>query len=159
MELRPGSGPRHLEFHPLNPSIAYVMTEFSSEVIVLSYENGTFSEIQSISTLPSEFTENNQGSAIHVSSDGKFVYAGNRGHNSIAVFEVNQENGHVQFVELVSTEGDWPRDFALDPTGKFLIASNQNSSNLVLFERNSETGKLTLLQNDIAVPNPVCIKF
>jgi 6-phosphogluconolactonase len=159
LELRPGSGPRHLEFHPLNPSIAYVMTEFSSEVIVLSYENGTFSEIQSISTLPADFTENNQGSAIHVSSDGKFVYAGNRGHNSIAVFEVNQENGHVQLVEMVSTEGDWPRDFEIDPTGKFLIASNQNSSNLVLFERNSETGKLTLLQNDIAVPNPVCIKF
>ncbi|OCA81719.1 6-phosphogluconolactonase [Bacillus sp. FJAT-27225] len=159
LKLRPGSGPRHLEFHPLNPSIAYLMTEFSSEVIVLTYENGTFDQIQSISTIPSDFVENNQGSAIHVSSDGKFVYAANRGHNSIAVFAVNQENGQIKLVEIVSTEGDWPRDFVLDPTNQFLLASNQNSSNLVLYKRDAETGKLTPLQKDISVPNPVCLKF
>jgi 6-phosphogluconolactonase len=160
LAIRPGSGPRHLTFHP-NHKLAYIMTEFSSEVIALAYhaENGSFTEIQTISTLPDDFTENNQGSAIHISSDGRFVYAGNRGHNSIAVFHVDSETGKLELVERVSTEGDWPRDFSLDPTEKFIVASNQNSSNLVLYRRNPETGKLTLLQSDIQVPDPICIKF
>ncbi|MGG3564230.1 lactonase family protein [Neobacillus rhizosphaerae] len=160
LPLKAGSGPRHLVFHP-NGKIAYVMTEFSSEVIVLTYheENGHFTEKQYISTLPEDFTENNQGSAIHISSDGRFVYAGNRGHNSIAVFSVNPETGELSFVEHVSTEGDWPRDFALDPSEKFVVASNQESGNLVLYSRDEGTGKLTLIQSDIDVPYPVCVKF
>nr|WP_263325112.1 lactonase family protein [Neobacillus sp. Marseille-Q6967] len=160
LPLKGGSGPRHITFHP-NGIFAYIMTEFSSEVIVLKYhdENGHFTEQQYISTLPSGFTENNQGSAIHISSDGRFVYAGNRGHNSIAVFRVEQQTGELSFVEHVSTEGDWPRDFVLDPTEKFLVASNQESSNLVLFSRDEGTGKLTLLESDITVPDPVCVKF
>jgi 6-phosphogluconolactonase len=161
LKIRAGSGPRHLAFHPQDSSIAYVMTEFSSEVIVLTYhaENGSFTELQTISSLPSDFVTNNQGSAIHVSTDGKYVYAGNRGHNSIAVFSVDPESKKLTFVEHTPTEGDWPRDFVLAPTGNYLIASNQNSSNLVLFKRDQETGKLRLLQNDIQVPNPVCVKF
>lgn len=160
LTMKPGSGPRHLAFHP-NKKFAYLMTEFSSEVIALKYnaEDGSFKEIQSIKTIPADFTENNQGSAIHLSSDGRFVYAGNRGHNSLAVFAVNEESGELSFVERVSTEGDWPRDFSLDPSEAFLLASNQNSGNLVLYSRNQETGKLTLLQSDVAVPYPVCIKF
>jgi 6-phosphogluconolactonase len=160
LPLKGGSGPRHLVFHP-NKEFAYIMTEFSSEVIVLNYhtENGHFSEKQIISTLPTNFTENNQGSAIHISSDGRFVYAGNRGHNSIAVFSVERETGELSLVERVSTEGDWPRDFSLDPTEKFLVASNQESGNLVLYARDQGTGKLTLIQSDIAVPYPVCVKF
>ncbi|CAH2714895.1 6-phosphogluconolactonase [Neobacillus rhizosphaerae] len=160
LPLKAGSGPRHLAFHP-NGKFAYVMTEFSSEVIVLSYhqENGHFSEQQYISTLPADFSENNQGSAIHISSDGRFIYAGNRGHNSIAVFTVNQETGELRFIEHTSTEGDWPRDFAFDPSEKFVIASNQESGNLVLFSRDENSGCLSLIQSDIAVPHPVCVKF
>jgi 6-phosphogluconolactonase len=160
LPLKAGSGPRHITFHP-NGQFAYIMTEFSSEVIVLGYnpENGHFTEKQYISTLPSDFTENNQGSAIHISSDGRFVYAGNRGHNSIAVFSVNQENGELSFVELASSAGDWPRDFNFDPTEKFIVGSNQESNNLVLYSRDVQTGKLTLLQSDITVGHPVCIKF
>ncbi|MDF2859184.1 MAG: pgl [Neobacillus sp.] len=155
-----GSGPRHLTFHP-NQKLAYLMTEFSSEVIVLEYNklDGSFFSIQTISTLPDDFIENSQGSAIHISGDGLFVYAGNRGHNSIAVFGVNQDTGKLHFVEHVSTAGDWPRDFALDPSEKFIVASNQNSSNLVLYARDKETGKLTLLQSDVEIPDPVCVKF
>jgi 6-phosphogluconolactonase len=161
LEVRAGSGPRHLAFHPNEPSIAYLMTEFSSEVIVLSYnsEDGSFTDSQTISTIPSDFVENNQGSAIHISNDGKYVYAGNRGHNSIAIFSVDAGSKKLSFVDRTSTQGDWPRDFVLDPTGEFLIASNQNSSNLVLFARDVETGKLNLLHKDIEVPNPVCVKF
>ncbi|AGK55545.1 lactonase family protein [Bacillus sp. 1NLA3E] len=160
LSVKPGSGPRHLVFHP-NQRYAYVMTEFSSEVLVLRYhaDNGQFTQVQSIPTIPTDFTENNQGSAIHISSDGRFVYAGNRGHNSIAVFRVNQETCELSFVEYTSTEGNWPRDFVLDPTEKFIVASNQESSNLVLFSRDSETGKLTLLSSDKVVPDPVCVKF
>lgn len=159
LSVKPGSGPRHLVFHP-NGKYAYVMTEFSSEVLLLQYqEDGSFKQMQAISTLPEDFKENNQGSAIHISSDGRFVYTGNRGHNSIAVFSVNQDNGELSFVEHTSTEGNWPRDFVLDPTEKFVVASNQNSSNLVLYSRDENTGKLTLLQSDVAVPDPVCVKF
>ncbi|XTP55493.1 lactonase family protein [Niallia sp. Krafla_26] len=161
LDIRPGSGPRHLTFHPLNKNIAYIMTEFSSEIIVLSYheENGSFTVLETHKTIPNDFVENNQGSAIHTSSDGKFVYVGNRGHNSIAIFKSNSETGRLEFVSTISTEGDWPRDFVLDPTEKYLIVSNQNSSNLVLFSRDSETGTLKLLQKDIVVPDPVCVKF
>ncbi|MEB5652395.1 MULTISPECIES: lactonase family protein [Bacillus] len=155
-----GSGPRHITFHP-NGKYAYVMTELSSEVIVLTYNpaEGSFTELQYISTVPEEFDENNQGSAIHISSDGHFVYAGNRGHNSIAVFSVDENSGKLTFVAHTSTEGNWPRDFVLDPTEKFLVATNEKSHNLVLFSRNESTGKLTLLQSDVAVPEPVCVKF
>ncbi len=160
LPLKGGSGPRHLTFHP-NKNLAYIMTEFSSEVIVLNYhpENGHFTEKQYISTLPDDFKENNQGSAIHISSDGRFVYAGNRGHNSIALFSVNEETGELSLIDRISTEGDWPRDFSLDPTEKFIVASNQESNNLVVYARDTETGKLTLLQSDLTVPNPVCVKF
>ncbi|CAM5373002.1 6-phosphogluconolactonase [Bacillus safensis FO-36b] [Bacillus safensis subsp. safensis] len=135
------------------------MTELSSEVIVLRYfEDGHFEEIQTIATIPGDFTENNQGSAIHVSSDGKFVYAGNRGHDSIAIFKAD-DDGQLSLVEIASSEGNWPRDFVLDPTEEFLVGSNQESSNLVLYKRDKETGRLTVLQSDITVPHPVCVKF
>lgn len=160
LATKAGSGPRHLAFHP-NGKYAYIMTEFSSEVIALNYhpENGHFTEIQYISTLPEDFTENNQGSAIHISADGRFVYAGNRGHNSIALFQINPDSGELSFVEHTSTEGDWPRDFEIDPSEKFIVASNQESSNIVLYSRDESTGRLTLLQSDITVPYPVCVKF
>jgi len=157
--FRPGSGPRHLVFHPTKP-YAYVMTEISSEVVALHYNaaNGHFDFLQAVSAIPEDFRENSQGSAIQVTSDGRFVYAANRGHNSIAVFRV-EETGTLAFVQHVPTEGDWPRDFTLDPTETFLIAANQNSGNLVLYLRNPSSGRLTLLQADIAVPDPVCVKF
>ncbi|MBS4192110.1 lactonase family protein [Bacillus sp. FJAT-49705] len=160
LSVKPGSGPRHLVFHP-NGKYAYIMTEFSSEIIVSQYDsnNGEFTQIQIVSTLPENFKENNQGSAIHISSDGRFIYAGNRGHDSIAVFSVHSETGELQFIEHTSTEGHWPRDFVLDPTEKFIVASNQKSNNLVLFLRNEMSGKLTLLQSNIFVSEPVCIKF
>ena len=158
LQTRAGSGPRHLVFHP-NGEYAYVMTELSNEVITLKYVgNGSFEELQYIATIPSDFTENSQGSAIHISSDGKFIYAGNRGHNSIAVFEV-QDDFTLKLVEWTNTEGDWPRDFVLDPTENFIVATNQESDNMVLFERNKETGKLTVLQKDIYAPEAVCVKF
>ncbi|WP_246938789.1 lactonase family protein [Bacillus pinisoli] len=160
LTVQPGSGPRHLEFHP-NGKFAYVMTELSSEVIALSYNSaeGKFTELQSISTIPSNFTENNQGAAIHLSSDGHFVYVSNRGHNSIATFKVEQDTGELTFVEHTSTEGDWPRDFTLDPTEQYVVVANQETSNLVLYKRDETTGKLTLTDSSLSIPYPVCVKF
>lgn len=159
-QAAPGSGPRHITFHP-NQKYAYVMTELSSEVLVLHYEekDGSFTQQQSIKTIPETFTETNDGSAIHISSDGEYVYAGNRGHNSIARYKVDQDSGQLTFVEWTSTEGNWPRDFVLDPTEQFLIATNQKSNTMTLFERDKATGKLSLVQSDVHVPEPVCVKF
>ncbi|MDX8044834.1 lactonase family protein [Gracilibacillus sp. S3-1-1] len=159
LKVRAGSGPRHIAFHP-NKQYAYVMTELSNEVIVLKYDEaaGSFEDVQYISTLPDDFTENSQGSAIHLSSDGKFVYAGNRGHNSIAIYRV-KDDFTVEFVEWTHTEGDWPRDFVLDPTEQFVVAANQETGTLALFERDQEHGTLTLLQKDVKAPEAVCVKF
>ncbi|MGM0904159.1 MAG: lactonase family protein [Bacillota bacterium] len=156
----PGSGPRHITFHP-NKKFAYVMTELSSEVLVLHYDknDGSFTKKQSISTIPEDFEETNDGSAIHISSDGQYVYAGNRGHNSIAVFKVNQDTGQLTFIEWTSTEGNWPRDFVIDPSEEFIVATNQKSNTMTLFNRDQTTGKLELIQSDVKVPEPVCVKF
>ena len=160
LSVRPGSGPRHIAFHP-NGKHAYVMTELSDEVIVLDYDKvtGRFTEKQYIRTIPEDFTENSQGSAIHVSKDGRFLYAGNRGHDSIAVFSVAPETGLLTLIEHTFSGGSWPRDFALDPSGRFLVGSNQESHNLVLYARDTETGKLMKLDSEIDVPYPVCVKF
>ncbi|MBW8348583.1 lactonase family protein [Bacillus sp. IITD106] len=158
--VRAGSGPRHLTFHP-NGKIAYLLTELSSEVVVLDYnaEDGSFAEKQYIKAIPSDFTETNDASAIHISSDGRFVYTGNRGHNSIAVFSVDADSGELTFVEHTPSGGEWPRDFVLDPSEAFLIASNQHTGNLVLFARDKETGRLTKLDSEVSVPEVVCVKF
>ncbi|AWC29317.1 lactonase family protein [Bacillus cytotoxicus] len=160
LSVHPGSGPRHLVFHP-NGNYAYVLTELSSEVIVLTYDKqrGRFQQIQSISALPKAYGGSNYGSAIQISSDGEFIYAANRGHNSIAIFRVNQDSGKLTFLEAISTEGNWPRDFTLDPTEHFIIVVNERSNNLILFSRNKTTGQLTLVQSNVSVPSPVCVKF
>jgi 6-phosphogluconolactonase len=159
LSLKPGSGPRHLVFHP-NQKYAYVMTELSSEVIFLHYKgDGSFTPEKYYSTIPEDFTETNDGSAIHISSDGKFIYCGNRGHRSIAQFAVDSNTGELTFVEWTSTEGNWPRDFVLDPSEKFVVAVNQKSNDAALFRRDETSGKLTLLQSQVQVPEPVCVKF
>ncbi len=160
LSIKPGSGPRHIVFHP-NEKTAYLLTELSSEVIVLAYhaDDGSFTEKQTIKAKPEGFTDTNDASAISISSDGKFLYTGNRGHNSIAVFQVEGETDFLTLIEFTATGGDWPRDFVLDPTESFIVASNQHSGNLVLFERNKVTGKLTKLNSEVDVPEVVCVKF
>src|SRR5690625_3911483 len=160
LNAKAGSGPRHIAFHP-NGKTAYLLTELASEVVVLDYNprEGSFTEKQSISAIPEDFTETNDAGAIHISSDGKFLYTSNRGHNSIAVFSINQDNFELTFVEHTPTGGEWPRDFILDPSEAYLVVANQHTGNLVLFSRNQETGKLTELDSEVAVPEAVCVKF
>ncbi|WP_257701150.1 lactonase family protein [Vagococcus luciliae] len=155
----PGTGPRHLVFHP-NKSIAYLFGELSSDVIVLDYDpsTGSFKSLQTISTLPETHTDFNSGAAIRISKDGKFLYASNRGHNSLVVYEVSKDGKTLNTLQWISVEGDFPRDFNLSKNDDFIIVANQNSDNLTLFERNKETGLLTLLQKDVFAPEVVCVK-
>jgi len=160
LDVKAGSGPRHIVFHP-NGKTAYLLTELASEVVVLDYDavEGRFTEKQYIAAIPEDFTETNDAGAIHISADGKFVYTSNRGHNSIAVFSVNEEDKGLTFVEHIPTGGEWPRDFIIDPSEDYLVVANQHTGNLVLFSRNQETGKLTQLDSEVAVPEAVCVKF
>ncbi|GAF39489.1 hypothetical protein FC83_GL001123 [Agrilactobacillus composti DSM 18527 = JCM 14202] len=160
LQLDPGYGPRHLVFNP-NKSVAYLLGELSSQVTVLDYNatTGNFTPVQTESLIPDNFTAHNGSAAIHISADGQFLYASNRGHNSIAVFTLTADGRRIDLIQRVSTEGDFPRDFNLDPSEKFILASNQNSDNLTLYKRDTESGFLTLLQQDIVSPEPTCVKF
>lgn len=153
-----GFGSRHIAFHP-NGKYAYLLGELSSKLEVLKYNaaDGTFSHVQTIKTIPDDWTAHNGAAAIRLSKDGKFIYTSNRGENTIAVFEV-QPDFTVKHIQSISTEGDFPRDFNLSSDESFLLASNQNSDNLTLYKRDPETGKLTLLQKDVACPEPVCVQ-
>ena len=141
-----------------NGKLAYLAGELSSEVAVLEYNNGIFNLIQIVSTIPVDWTKHNGVAAIRISSDDKFVYVSNRGHNSIAVFEV-EEDGILKLIQTISTNGDFPRDFALDNSERFIVVAHQNSTIASLFARNATSGKLELLQTDIPVPEVVCVHF
>ncbi|KRM02869.1 beta-propeller fold lactonase family protein [Limosilactobacillus gastricus] len=153
-----GFGTRHLTFSP-DGKVAYVLGELSSQLEVLKYDanTGSFEHLQTIKTIPDDWTAHNGAAAIHISSDGKYVYTSNRGENTLAVFAV-QADSTVKHIQSISTEGDFPRDFDLSKNEDFLVASNQESDNLTLYDRDPETGLLTLLQKDVACPEPVCVK-
>lgn len=159
LPVKPGTGPRHIVFHP-NKKHAYVFGELSSEVLTFSFdnENGTFEHLQTLSSIPEDHTTFNGGAAIRISLDGKYVYASNRGHDSLAVYSVN-EDGTLELVEYVPTEGETPRDFNIDPTDTFVVVGHQDSDNLTLFERNKKDGTLTLLQKDVYAPEVVNVEF
>ena len=158
MAMAKGAGPRHLTFHP-NKKWIYVINELDCTVTLLQkndtdkYEKGV-----SISTLPEGYTEPNTCADIHTSSDGKFVYASNRGHNSIAVFEVNSDDGSLKLIGHESTKGNGPRNFSLSPNEDFLLVANQLTNNIVSFKRDKNTGLLKFIYQ-IEAPTPVCILF
>ncbi|KAF2068721.1 hypothetical protein CYY_009960 [Polysphondylium violaceum] len=159
-QCEPAQGPRHMVFHPTQ-SVAYLFTEMSNEVVVLAYteSNGSFTRLQTVPTLPADFKEFSGGAAIRISSDGKYLYASNRGHESIVVFSVADDGRSVSFVEHVPTEGKHPRDFNIDPSGAYLIVANMQTNNLTLFSRDANSGKLRLLQKDFKAPEAVCIVY
>jgi 6-phosphogluconolactonase len=159
-KLDPGAGPRHFAFHP-SGKFAYVISELASTVTVFAYDNasGSLRSLQSISTLPKGFTGRNDDAEIQVHPSGKFLYASNRGHDSIAVFAIDGSKGTLTLVEDVPTQGKEPRSFEIDPTGSLLFAENQNSNNIVLFRIDQKTGKLTAAGQTLDVASPVCVKF
>ena len=152
---RPGEGPRSGEFHPTLP-IFYIINELDSSVTVAAYDFDTarMTALQTVSTLPKEFTDSNTCADLHISSDGRFVYASNRGADSIMIFAVDERNGTLRQVEAVPTGGRTPRQFVL--TSNFALVGNQDSDTVTVFRRNALTGMLTLLSKTNA-PTPVCL--
>jgi len=159
-KLAPGAGPRHLAFHP-NGKFAYVLNEVNSTVTAFTYDskNGSFSTLQTLSTIPKDFTAHNDTAEIVVHPSGKFLYASNRGRDSIAEFAIDPAKGTLTLAGDFSTQGKTPRNFALDPTGKFLLVANQESNNIVVFRIDQSTGALTATGQVAQVPAPVDIVF
>jgi 6-phosphogluconolactonase len=159
-KLAPGAGPRHLAFHP-NGKFAYVLNEVIPTVTALAYDSksGSFSTLQTLSTIPKVFTAHNDTAEIVVHPSGKFLYASNRGHDSIAEFTIDAAKGILTLAGDFPTQGKTPRNFALDPTGKFLLTANQESNNIVIFRIDQSTGALVATGQVAQVPAPVDIVF
>jgi 6-phosphogluconolactonase len=158
--VKPGSGPRHLAFHPSGHQV-YVLNEMSSTLTVCSYDaqRGELKEIQTVTTLPESFKGASTCAEVAVHPSGKFVYASNRGNDSIAVFAMEPTTGRVKLVQHQSTRGKTPRHFALDPTSKWLLAENQDSDSVVIFSVDASTGQLAPSGVSETVGSPVCAVF
>lgn len=153
-----GDGPRHLIVHPTK-NVSYVINELSNSILVSEIDQGSgrFNRIQKISTLPQGFDGESFCADIHITKNGKFLYASNRGHNSIAIFSVD-DAGKLTFLDTESVRGDWPRNFIVSPDDKFLLVANQKSDNIVVFSINQETGLLVLTEHELKISMPVCLK-
>jgi 6-phosphogluconolactonase len=156
----PGAGPRHLVFDATGRYI-YVINEMQSTVVTYAYDaaNGTLSELQIVSALPKGFAGTSTAAEIEMHLSGKFLFASNRGDDSIAVFAVDPKDGTLTPVEINSSGGKTPRNFALDPTGAWLLAANQDSDDIVVFHVDPSTGHLTRSGPVLHVPSPACVRF
>lgn len=156
----PGAGPRHFDFHP-NGRFAYAINELGCTVTAYNYDagSGKLSEINSLSTLPQDYEGENTTADIHVSPDGRFVYGSNRGHNTLAIFRIDESDGSIESAGDQSTGGKTPRNFAIHPDGKFVYVANQDSDNIIQFERNVSSGELIPVGTETRCPMPVCLKF
>jgi len=158
VSMNPGAGPRHLDFHP-NGKWIYVMNELDCTVSLVKRSGNDFYKLAaSYTTLPADFKEKNTCADIHVSQDGRFVYASNRGHNSLAIFKINKKDGTLTPAGHASVRGKTPRNFSLSPCGKFVVVANQNTGNIVSLRRDALSGQLEFV-DEISAPKPVCIRF
>ena len=157
--LKPGSGPRHFAFHPRGKH-AYAINELFSTVSVLEYEPeaGKLREVQTITSLPRDFRGKSFTAEVRVSADGRFAYGSNRGHDSVAVFRVN-DDGRLTMLQVEKIGGKAPRNFTLDPTGRYLLAAGQGSDVINVFEIDNATGRLNRTLHSLEVPTPVCLRF
>jgi 6-phosphogluconolactonase len=157
--IQPGAGPRHFTFHPGN-RYAYLIEELTGNISAYRYSNGKLEWLQDISALPLTYKGPIGSADIHVSPDGNFLYASNRGgSNTIGIFKVDQKTGHLTLAGHQSTLGKTPRNFSLDPSGNFLLVANQDSDEIVIFKRDKKTGLLTGTGKRIKAGNPVCVKW
>lgn len=160
VQVKPGAGVRHFAFHP-SARFAYAVSEMDSSVTSFSYDpaRGALRELQTVSMLPKDFSGKNDAAEIQVHPNGKFLYASNRGHDSIAVFSIDTAKGTLTPVEYVPTQGKAPRYFAIDPTGSRLFVANQNSGNIVVLQIDPVTGRLTATGQVLEIASPVCLRF
>ncbi|HEY4392397.1 MAG TPA: lactonase family protein [Paenibacillus sp.] len=157
--MQPASGPRHMAFHP-NGKWLYSINEVGSSLTAFTFdtENGSLTELETLSTLPADFQGENTTAEVAISEDGRFLYGSNRGHDSIVQFAIDPESGKLSLVDFVSSEGGHPRHFAITPDGEHLLAANRDSNNLVLFRIDRSSGKLKFTGHTAEVSKPVCVK-
>jgi 6-phosphogluconolactonase (cycloisomerase 2 family) len=155
----PGSGPRHFVFHPYL-GYAYCIEELSGTVQAYAYTGDRLDTIQRIAAHYKKHKGDYSSADIHISPDGRFLYASNRGkENNIAIFAIDCYTGKLKLIGLQSTFGDHPRNFIIDPTGRFLLAANQISGDVVVFRRNLQTGLLIKTNIKIKVPGASCLQI
>jgi len=158
IDVKPGSGPRHLIFSK-NGKQVYLLQELDGTVTSFSYVNGILNKLSEISVVPPDFKGDISAADIHISPDGKFLYASNRGTaNDISAFKI-LKNGRLQFVQRTSTLGKGPRNFNIDPTGNFLLVGHQYTNTIVIFKRDKKSGMLTDTGKKIDLCSPVCLVF
>jgi 6-phosphogluconolactonase len=156
----PGIAPRHSSFHPRLPYV-FVVNERESSLSSYRYDanTGEISLVQTIPTIPSGYTQRNSPADVHVHPNGRFVYSSNRGHNSLAIFRIDEATGRMTPIDIVPTQGATPRAFRFDPSGRYIFAANQGSSTIVTFGVDPETGMLAATGAKVEVPRPVCVTF
>lgn len=155
---QPGAGPRHLAFHPSGKYL-YLLNEMKASLTACTVDaNGLVKEIETVNTVPSDFSGKNTSAAVHLHPNGKFVYASNRGYNAIHGYEI-QKDGFLKSVGEVREGIDIPRDFNFDPSGKFMVVGNQKTNDLVVYKVDPKTGGMTFLSKSIALKDPICFVF
>lgn len=158
-QAEPGAGPRHLTFHP-NGNYAYLINELNGTIDAFSYSNRALEHIQTVSTLPEKYNGAVSGADIHLSPDGSYLYASNREDlNNIVSYAIDPETGKLSYLEAVGSGGIHPRNFVIDPSGRFLLVANRHSNNIVVFKRDPATGMLETTGIELALSQPVCLKF
>lgn len=158
VSVKPGSGPRHMAFHP-NGKYAYLVEEMISSVAIFSRDakTGALTLIEdNVKTLPADFTGQNTSADIHIDPSGRFLYQSNRGANTLAIFAIGKD-GRLTKLDDQPTGGKNPRNFLIEPKGEFMFVANQDSDNITIFKRDKKTGKLTSIGQPISVPAPVCV--
>ena len=154
----PGSGPRHFAIHP-NGNFAYSAEEISSTIASFRIDklNGSLSPLERLNMLPAGFTDKSSAADIHFSPDGKFLYASNRGHESLVIYAVDPKTGKMSLVGHENTGGKHPRNFMIDKRGEYVLTANQNTDNIVVFSRDKQTGKLIPTGEQVLVPAVLCL--
>ena len=159
VEVAEGAGPRQVAMHP-SGEYAYLINELDSTMTAYRYHGdaGTLREIQTLSTLPQDFVGTSTCAEVQISPSGKFLYGSNRGHDSIVVYAVDEQDGMLTCIGHTNTQGETPRNFTISPDGDFLLVANQDTDNIVVFRLDPATGQLVATGHIIQVPTPVCVR-
>jgi 6-phosphogluconolactonase len=160
LHLHPGAGPRHFAFDP-QARCVYIANELDSTVTACTWDSqrGAMKTIQSLSTLPEDFSGESTVADIHFTPDGKYLYVSNRGHDSLAIYTANSQTGLLTLAGFAPAGGKTPRNFAIAPDGRYLLCANQDSDNVVIFRIDADSGFLTPTGQEVSVPLPVCVLF
>lgn len=157
VDMKGNPGPRHFAITK-DGNFMYVINEYGNSITSIKKTKSRFKDIDYDSTLKSDYNGKSFCADIHLSKNEKFLYGSNRGENSIAVFQRNAKDGTIEKIQNISVQGDWPRNFTLDPSGKFLLVANRRSNNISVFEIDKRSGRLSFLK-DYKSPEPVCLLF